>query len=88
MMKKKGLSHGLLMLVCCLVPMVALVAFLPQIRNSTSGFNWSWLIFLLCPLMHIFMMKGMHGDEKSCHDNEKEDKGAEDKTEYIKETVR
>lgn len=73
-MNKKGFLHGLLMMVCCLVPMLALLLFLPQIKGATSGFNWSWAFLLLCPLMHIFMMKGMHGKGDSCHGNEKEAK--------------
>lgn len=75
-MNKKGFLHGLLMMACCIVPMLLLVAFLPQLKtaaaNSTSGFNWTWLIILLCPLMHFFMMKGMHGKGESCHDKKEE----------------
>ncbi|NLI93294.1 MAG: DUF2933 domain-containing protein [Peptococcaceae bacterium] len=76
-MKKKGL-HGLLMMACCIVPMIAVLAFLPQIRSTASGLNWTWLFILLCPLMHIFMMKGMMG-EKSCHGEESESKQVKDK---------
>lgn len=65
-MKKKGLLYGLLMAICCIAPMLAIVAFLPQIESAASGVNWYWLFLLLCPLMHIFMMKGMMGD-KGCH---------------------
>ncbi len=75
-MNKKGFLHGLLMMACCIVPMLLLVAFLPQLKtpaaNSASGFNWIWLIILLCPLMHIFMMKAMHGKGESCHDRKEE----------------
>lgn len=75
-MNKKGLLHGLLMMACCIFPMILLAAFLPQLKtaaaNSSSGLNWTWLILLLCPLMHILMMKGMHGMGESCHDNKKE----------------
>ncbi len=71
-MRKKGIIHGLLMMACCIVPMLALLAFLPQIKNAASGFNWSWLMLLLCPLMHIFMMKGMLGKKESCHGKDHE----------------
>lgn len=84
-MNKKGLLHSLLMMACCLIPMLALVAFLPQIKSATSGYNWSWLFFLVCPLMHILMMKGMHGKGESCHGSEKEVKQAEVKTGVVDE---
>jgi len=71
-MNKKGLLHGLLMLACCLIPVLAVVAFLPQLKSSASGFNWTWLLFLACPLMHIFMMRGMHAKGESCHEHKKE----------------
>lgn len=84
-MKKKGLLHDLLMMACCIVPMLVVVAFLPQIKSTASGLNWSWLFLLLCPLMHIFMMKGMHGKGDSCHGNEKEAKQTKDKTDLTGE---
>lgn len=69
-MKAHGKKHGLLMLLCCLIP-VMIVALLPRL-----GFNLGPLaklapfaVFLICPLMHVgmmfFMMKGKKG---SCHD--------------------
>lgn len=79
-MKQKGFLHGLLMMACCIVPMLALVVFLPQIKGAASGFNWSWLFILACPLMHIFMMKGMHEKGESCHGKENENKQIKDKT--------
>jgi len=71
-MNKKGFLHGLMMMACCIVPIIALLAFSPLLRGNGSGFNWSWLFILLCPLMHIFMMKGMMGNKGSCHGNEEE----------------
>lgn len=89
-MKKKGFLSGLLMMACCIVPMLALVAFLPQIKSaaSGSGFNWSWLFLLACPLMHIFMMKGMHGNGESCHGKENEKKQIKDTADPAGEQAR
>lgn len=87
-MGKKGFLHGLLMM-ACIVPMLALVAFLPQIKNATSsGFNWSWLFLLACPLIHILIMKGMHSNEESCHGSEKEAKQTKDKTDLTGKQAR
>ena len=30
--------------------------------GTIIGFSWIWLVFLLCPLLHIFMHGG-HGDK-------------------------
>ncbi len=31
--------------------------------------NWYWLLMLVCPIMMIWMMKGMHGDHKAGNSN-------------------
>ena len=53
-------KHALLMLACCLVPLAILGVVL------TSGVNLGgylpFAIMLLCPLMHILMMRGMGHD--------------------------
>lgn len=77
-----------MMMVCCLVPMLALVAFWPQIRGAAPGFNCSWLFLLACPLMHILMMKGMHGKGESCHGRAKEAKHAKENASVTGEEVR
>lgn len=49
-------KHTLIMLLCCLIPL-AILGVLWAI-----GVSGSYLIFgvlLLCPLLHIFMMRGM-----------------------------
>jgi len=64
--RRSHLSHGLIMLLCCLIPVV-LISIIPRL-NITSGGVRSILpigVMLLCPLMHVFMMKGMHkGDQR------------------------
>lgn len=55
-----GIKHMLLMLACCLVPIVAV--FLLN-SNGYEG-SFSYLMFLICPLMHLVMMKGMMGKKK------------------------
>ena len=50
-------NHFLAMVLCCAIPIVGILAL------SASGVLGSWayfLVFLLCPLGHIFMMRGMH----------------------------
>ena len=51
----RGLKHMLMMLVCCLAPIGAVLLL------NLSGYegSGSFLVFLLCPLMHLFMMRGM-----------------------------
>lgn len=55
--ERKGMSkHALIMLLCCLIPIIALAVL------WAIGVSWSYLIWgviLLCPLMHILMMWGM-----------------------------
>lgn len=78
--KKKGLfSHGILMILCCAIPILLLLA-LPYLNIGSIGTQGilSAGIFLLCPLMHIgmmaFMFKGKKdknnskdGDSEKCH---------------------
>ena len=51
--KGLGLKHGLLMILCCLIP-IMLIGALPLL--GFENMSWSWLIFILCPLMHVGMM--------------------------------
>ena len=56
---RMGGRHALMMLVCCLVPAVAIVAVsLFHIPLNTVLYAG---LLLLCPLLHIFMMRGMRG---------------------------
>jgi hypothetical protein len=56
--EQKGMSkHTLIMVLCCLIP-IAILGVLWAV-----GISGSYLLLgvvLLCPLMHIFMMRGMH----------------------------
>lgn len=63
--KKKHKGHFWMMLICCAV----MIGGIFLIGRSGSG-NWGILFILLCPLMHIFMMKGHMG-----HNDHKEDNG-------------
>lgn len=50
-----GWKHMVMMIICCLAPL-SLVLLLKQ-----SGYEGSanYLVLLMCPLMHFFMMKNM-----------------------------
>lgn len=50
-----GLKHMLLMLVCCLAPL-GMIVFLQQNGNANAA---GYLLFLLCPILHLVMMRGM-----------------------------
>lgn len=59
--------HALLMVVCCAVPLM-LIAAVGVLRIDVGGLG-SWAILLLCPLLHLVLMRGMHsqGTGQSCH---------------------
>ncbi len=64
LLKKFKENHFLAMIVCCAVPLAAIAGL------SLLGFLGSWgyyALILLCPLMHIVMMRGM---VKSHHDDD------------------
>ena len=50
-------NHFMAMVLCCAIPIIGILAL------SAFGVIGSWayfLVILLCPLGHIFMMRGMH----------------------------
>lgn len=59
-------NHLLMMAICCLAPIVLIVGVLSFFKADNN--YWAWLIILLCPLMHIFMMKGHKHNESCNHD--------------------
>lgn len=65
-------NHVLMMVICCLIPLVLLFAAVKYF--GLGGSYLFWAVLLLCLLSHYFMMKHMHKDgeknkEKrgSCH---------------------
>jgi hypothetical protein len=70
--KKSNDGHGWMMLFC-FVAMLGSIWFFWGYQGE-EGSSWAWLFLLLCPLMHIFMMKGHMGhndddkdDSQDCH---------------------
>lgn len=57
--------HMLIMLLCCALP-ILLIGLLPTlgIGGGNVGKLASYLMIILCPLSHIFMMKGMFKSKK------------------------
>ena len=54
-------NHALAMALCCGIPIVGILAL------SSFGILGSWAYFaliLICPLGHMFMMRGMHSNSK------------------------
>jgi hypothetical protein len=58
-------KHIVIMLLCCLIPIAALGAlFLFQVQVTPN----IWFgIMLLCPVLHLLMMKFMHTGEEQHH---------------------
>jgi membrane-bound metal-dependent hydrolase YbcI (DUF457 family) len=55
--KHAGIGHLLMMALCCLAPLAAVFALNRLGYDGAAGY----LMLLLCPLMHLFMMRGGHG---------------------------
>jgi len=58
-------KHALLMLACCLIPL-ALVGVVLASGVSLGGIL-PFAVMLLCPLMHVLMMRGMGHDHAGHH---------------------
>ena len=55
-------NHALVMILCCGIPLVGILAL------SAFGILGSWGYFallLICPLGHFWMMRGMHSNSNS-----------------------
>ena len=66
-------NHFLMMILCCALPLLLLLGAVYFFGLSKSYLYWFML--LLCPLMHFFMMKDMHGRSKSKEKSEKSKNG-------------
>ena len=68
--QKHGPSHMLIMLICCLVPILLILAL---VKFGISSRTLFLLLILLCPLGHFFMMRGGHkGHKQEGHNQDKE----------------
>lgn len=75
--KKQG-KHSWLMMLCCLLPIIVLMTYGPQLKD-VGGMNLSWLVILICPIMHIGMMFFMKDKGDSCHGNHSDTKKVKEK---------
>jgi len=59
-------NHTLKMAICCLVPVIILIAIFTLGVSNRYVF---WGVLFLCPIMHIFMHNAHknHKGKKSCH---------------------
>lgn len=60
-------KHMLLMAACCLIPIGAIVA-ITALNIPATGLT-TIVIALMCPLMMLFMMRGMHGGHEEQHEH-------------------
>lgn len=54
-------NHALTMILCCAIPIVGILAL------SALGILGSWgyyALILICPIGHLWMMRGMHSESK------------------------
>ena len=70
--KREGCGHGwkhmLMMAACCLTPLVLFFLVSRGIFGDVSGYSGyaGYLMLLICPLMHLFMMRNMRKDSPKC----------------------
>jgi len=59
-------NHLLMMAICCLIPIILIIGLLSLFKGSSD--YWFWLIILLCPISHIWMMKGHKHSNSDKHE--------------------
>jgi hypothetical protein len=57
--KRNKHKHMLIMLHCCLIPLIVLLIVRFLFPSEKVNGLWSIFLVLLCPLMHIVMMAGI-----------------------------
>jgi len=59
-------NHALMMIICCMLPLIALFVAVRYLGLNNSYMYWG--VLALCLLSHFFMMKHMHKKEGGgCH---------------------
>lgn len=71
--KNKGHNHSIFMMIICFLPLVILIYNLMVSNNTLTGtLSWFNLVYLLCPLMFVFMIfsmrSGHHRHSDDCYD--------------------
>ena len=54
-------NHSLMMIICCVAPLVGVAVAVYYFGLSKSYLFWT--VLTLCPLMHYFMMRSMHKED-------------------------
>jgi hypothetical protein len=57
LLEKIKTNHALAMILCCGIPIVGILVL------STLGWGY-YALFLICPVGHLLMMRGMHSNSK------------------------
>lgn len=55
-----SIKHVLMMVVCCLIPIMGILVLKQQGYEGTGNY----FLFLLCPLIYLFMMKRYSSSKK------------------------
>lgn len=69
-----------LMVLACVAPILIIIGVF--LLFKAGGNSWFWLLILLCPFAHVFMMKGHkhNHDEHDVHDDHNKQAKVEQKS--------